>query len=76
MEMIPLAKQDITDREVQAVVDVVHSERLSLGPQIDAFEAACAERANRTYGIAVNSGTRGLHLCVKSTLFRFTRRRM
>jgi len=66
MEMIPLASQDITEREVQAVVDVLHSERLSLGPQIDAFEAALAKRANRKYGIAVNSGTSGLHLCVKS----------
>ncbi len=66
METIPLASQDITEREVQAVVDVLHSERLSLGPQVQAFEAACAKRANRKYGIAVNSGTSGLHLCIRS----------
>ncbi|MCD4823078.1 MAG: DegT/DnrJ/EryC1/StrS family aminotransferase, partial [Phycisphaerae bacterium] len=30
------------------------------------FEAGCAERAGRKYGIAVNSGTSGLHLCVKA----------
>jgi perosamine synthetase len=63
---IPLSNQDITDAEVQAVVDVLRSERLALGPHAVAFEAACAKRTGRKYGIAVNSGTSGLHLCVKA----------
>ena len=65
-ESIPLSSQDITEAEIQAVTDVMRSERLSLGPKLPAFEAACASRAGRKYGIAVNSGTSGLHLCVKS----------
>lgn len=65
-ESIPLSSQDITEAEIQAVTDVMYGNRLSLGPKVPAFEAGCAARAGRKYGIAVNSGTSGLHLCVKS----------
>ena len=65
-DVIPLAHQDITQAEIDAVIGVLKSDRLSLGPQIPAFEAAVAERVGRKYGIAVNSGTSGLHLCVKA----------
>jgi perosamine synthetase len=47
-------------------MEVMRSDRLSIGPRLDAFEAALAARVGRKYGIAVNSGTSGLHLCVKS----------
>ncbi|MBS3734588.1 MAG: DegT/DnrJ/EryC1/StrS family aminotransferase [Phycisphaerae bacterium] len=63
---MPLARPDITDAEIQAVSDVLRSGRLSLGPRLETFERACAARAARTYGIAVNSGTSGLHLCVRA----------
>ena len=63
---IPLSNPDITETEIQAVVDVLHTDRLSIGPHLEAFEAACAARAGRKYGIGVNSGTSGLHLCVKA----------
>jgi perosamine synthetase len=65
-DAIPLSNQDITQAEIDAVVAVMRSERLSLGPRIEAFEAACAAVAGRKYGIGVNSGTSGLHLCVRS----------
>jgi len=61
-----LSSQDITQAEIDAVVAVLQSDRLSIGPRTQAFEAACAARAGRKYGIAVNSGTSGLHLVVKS----------
>jgi len=63
---IPLSLPDITDAEVDAVTAVLRSGRLSIGPKLEAFEAAVAERAGRKYGIAVNSGTSGLHLCVRA----------
>ncbi|MCP4374839.1 MAG: DegT/DnrJ/EryC1/StrS family aminotransferase [bacterium] len=44
----------------------MRSDRLSLGPKVEAFEAALASRVDRKYSIAVNSGTSGLHLCVKA----------
>ena len=63
---IALSSQDITQIEIDAVVEVMRSDRLSIGPRVEAFEAALAARVGRKYGIAVNSGTSGLHLCVKS----------
>ena len=65
-EAIPLSGPDITQAEIDAVVAVMRSDRLSLGPRVEAFEAAVADRAGRKYGVAVNSGTSGLHLCVKA----------
>ncbi|MBN1942669.1 MAG: DegT/DnrJ/EryC1/StrS family aminotransferase [Phycisphaerae bacterium] len=65
-ESIPLSSQDITQAEIDAVVEVLRGDRLALGPHMQAFEAACAQRAGRKYGLAVNSGTSGLHLCVRA----------
>ena len=39
---------------------------LAMGPKIDAFEAAIAKFAGAKHAIAVNSGTAGLHLCVRA----------
>lgn len=63
---IPLSSPDITEAEIEAVTSVLRSDRLSIGPRLEAFEAAVATRAGRKYGIGVNSGTCGLHLCVKA----------
>ncbi len=63
---IPLSSPDITDSERRAVTAVLKSDRLSIGPHTEAFEAAVASRAGRKFGIAVNSGTSGLHLCVRA----------
>jgi len=65
-EAIALSGPDVTQAEIDAVVSVLRSDRLSIGPRTEAFEALVAERAGRKYGIAVNSGTSGLHLCVKA----------
>jgi perosamine synthetase len=61
---IPLSQPDITDLEISAVVEVLQSGTLSIGPKIEAFEAACAKVAGRRHGIGVNSGTSGLHLAM------------
>jgi len=62
MSFIPLSQPDITESEIQAVVDALQSGRLSCGPRQARFEEMIAERAGRRYGIAVSSGTAGLHL--------------
>jgi len=59
---IPLSQPDITQLEIDAVTDVLHSPTLSIGPRVEEFEAACAAVANRRHGIGVSSGTAGLHL--------------
>ncbi|MEM6331727.1 MAG: DegT/DnrJ/EryC1/StrS family aminotransferase [Planctomycetota bacterium] len=62
MSLIPLSNPDITDHEVAAVTDVLRSGRLSIGPRRDLFEQLVADRAGRRHGVAVSSGTAGLHL--------------
>ena len=65
MQTIPLSSPDITEEEIGAAEAVLRSGRLSIGPRLEAFEAAVAARAGRKHGIGVNSGTSGLHLCVR-----------
>ena len=65
-ELIPLSNPDITDAEREAVLAVLKTDRLSIGPRTEAFESLIAARAGRRYGIAVNSGTSALHLCIRA----------
>jgi len=63
---IPLSKPDITNAECEAVLEVLRSDALSLGPRLPAFESAVAEAAGTEFAVAVNSGTSGLHLAMKA----------
>jgi len=63
---IPMSSPDLTEREIQAVLDVLRTPRLSMGPQQEAFEAAVARRVGARHAIAVASGTAGLHLAVRA----------
>jgi perosamine synthetase len=63
---IPLSSPDVTDQDRTAVLDVLNSTALSLGPKVPAFEQAVTRVTNSRHAIAVNSGTSGLHLCVKA----------
>lgn len=58
---IPLSQPDITQAEIDAVVDVMQTATLSIGPRIEEFERLCAKTAGRRYGVGVSSGTAGLH---------------
>lgn len=61
---IPLSGPDITDAEIDAVVAVLRSPRLSLGPRLEEFEHAMAAYIGAPHAIAVSSGTAGLHLAL------------
>ena len=61
---IPMSSPDVTDAELQAVLQVLRTPVLSIGPQLKAFEQALASYTGTRYAIGVNSGTSGLHLCV------------
>ena len=63
-DFIPLSLPDITDDEVRAVVAALRTGRLSLGPCVEEFERLVARRAGRPHGIAVSSGTAGLHVAL------------
>jgi perosamine synthetase len=59
---VPLSRPYVDEREEEAVIDVLRSGRLSLGPTIDRFEELIAERVGAPYAAAVSSGTAGLHM--------------
>ena len=62
LDDIPLSKPDISDAEINAVVETLRSGRLALGPRLVEFEEMVADRAGRRHGVGVSSGTAGLHL--------------
>lgn len=62
MKPIPYGKQNITDEDIQAVVDVLKSDFLTQGPKIDEFEKRFAEYIGSKYAVAVSNGTAALHL--------------
>ncbi len=60
--MIPYGRQDIQERDVQAVLEVLHSDFLTTGPMVPRFEAAVLKACGASYGVAVNSATSALHI--------------
>jgi len=63
---VPLSKPDIGEKEIDNVVGVLRSGRLSLGPRLPEFEEKFAAYVGRKYAVAVNSGTSALHLCIRA----------
>jgi len=61
---IPMSAPDVSQAEIDAVVNVLRTPHLSMGPQIEAFEAEMAHLAGMPHAVGVNSGTAGLHLAV------------
>ena len=61
-----MSAPDLTDAERQAVMSVLNTPHLSMGVQIEAFEAAMTAYCGARHAIAVSSGTAGLHLCVRA----------
>jgi len=60
--MIPYGKQEITEEDIAAVVDVLKSDFITQGPQISLFEDSVTEYTNAKYGVATNSATSALHI--------------
>ena len=63
---LPLARPVIGEREEEAVLEVLRSGRLSLGPRLAEFERTFAERVGAACASAVSSGTAGLHLALRA----------
>ena len=64
--MIPLARPDIGEEEIEAVLSVLRSGRLSLGPELEGFERAMMDRLGSRHAVGVSSGTAGLHLLMRA----------
>ncbi len=63
---IPVLKPSITDAEVAAVVEVLKSGWIGLGPKTDEFERMFAKIMGVKHCIALNSCTAALHLALAS----------
>ena len=59
--MIPYGKQDINQADIDAIVEVLHSDFLTQGAQVPLFEKTVSNYCNSNYSIAVNSATSALH---------------
>lgn len=60
--MIRYGQQDITQQDVDAVIEVLHSTNLTQGPRVPAFEDAVKAATGARHAVAVNSATSALHI--------------
>lgn len=60
--MIPYGRQDITESDIKAVLDVLGSSHLTQGPAVPRFEQDVIRHSNAKYAVAVNSATSALHI--------------
>ena len=64
VRQIHMSSPDLSDDDIAAVLGVLRTRHLSIGPQVEAFEQQMAEYIGTRHAVAVNSGTSGLHLAV------------
>jgi perosamine synthetase len=62
---VPLSSPDIIDKDIEAVVGVMKTRYLSIGPKVVEFEKRIGEYVGTKYTVAVNSGTSALHLIIR-----------
>lgn len=67
---VPMSSPDLTDAERQAVAAVLQTTSLSMGQEIEKFEAEFRQYCGSRHAIGVSSGTAGLHLCVRAAGIR------
>jgi len=63
---ISLSAPDILADDIELVVRVLRSNRLSIGPFIKQLERDFADYIGTKYAVAVTNGTSGLHLCMRA----------
>ena len=64
--MISYGHQHITEKDIQAVERVLHSDWLTQGPAIEAFEKKVANYCGAKYAVAVTNATSALHIACKA----------
>lgn len=62
---VPLSSPDIIEKDIEAVVGVMKTRYLSIGPKVVEFEKRIGGYVGTKYAVAVNSGTSALHLIIR-----------
>jgi len=62
MNFIPYSKQNISNEDIQSVVETLKSDYLTTGPKIKEFEEALCKYTGAKYCVTVSNGTAALHL--------------
>ena len=62
IDFIPYGRQEISDQDIQAVVDVLRSSHLTQGEAVPTFESSMARRVGSGFAVATNSATSALHI--------------
>jgi perosamine synthetase len=63
---IPLAKPEINDTDREAVMSILRTPHLSMGPKVEEFERAMCDYTGSAHAVAVNSGTSALQLAIRA----------
>ena len=64
--MVPYGRQDISQADIDAVVEVLQSDFLTQGPKVPLFEQKVATKVRAKYSLAMNSATSALHVACKA----------
>uniref|UniRef100_A0A7C5U457 DegT/DnrJ/EryC1/StrS family aminotransferase n=1 Tax=Fervidobacterium nodosum TaxID=2424 RepID=A0A7C5U457_9BACT len=70
MKKVQLSSPQIDQTDINVVIDVLKSGRLSIGPYTEAFEKSIADFVSLKYAVAVSSGTSALHLILRASDFK------
>ena len=62
MDFIPYGRHEVSEADIEAVVDVLRNRDLTQGPAVPAFEEAVSRYCGVKHAVAVNSGTSALHI--------------
>ncbi len=60
--MIPYGRQTISEKDIEAVIEVLRSDWITQGPVVPRFEKAVAEYCGAKFAYSVNSATSALHI--------------
>ncbi len=66
MKLNTYGSQDLDERDIEQVINVLNSDFLTQGPMVPSFESAICQITGSSFGIAVNSATSALHIACLS----------
>jgi dTDP-4-amino-4,6-dideoxygalactose transaminase len=65
-DFLPFSLPDISNEEIEGVIEVLRSGWITTGPKVKEFEKKFAEFVGANHAVAVNSCTAALHLALES----------